>query len=206
MPLRRLGGAPTPAPSALESGRQPIYANSGDGGSRKITHNLNLDADELFCQMCASCSLVRLGPKRGVFLSTVPIVGPTQGVMRVWRHWMRDQARQLRRSEADPTSARLDRTSTSSYPLVGQDTSILWTDYTRNVGLKVAVTSRDDKCYRDDADLEDESLSFSIEIQGQYRSPGTTPAANTEIRTSNTHDASDAIGRRVFIRSAKSTR
>ena len=175
MPLRRLGGAPTPAPSAVDSGTQPIYANAGDGGSRKITHNLNLDADELFCQMCASCSLVRLGPKRGVFLSTVPIVGPTQGVMRVWRNWLRDRARQLRKSEADPTPARLGRTSTSSYPVVGQDTSILWTDYTHNVGLKVAVTSRDEKCYRDESELEDESLSFSIEIQGQSFLSGKLP-------------------------------
>lgn len=63
MPLRRIAGvAPIQSPTGETS--QPIYADTGDGGSTKVSHVLNLDADELFGQFCAYPQLVRFGPRR----------------------------------------------------------------------------------------------------------------------------------------------
>lgn len=176
MPLRRIAGA-TPVQNQAGSTSQPIYANAGDGGNIKVSHVINLDADELFGQFCAYSSLVRLGPRRGVFLSTVPIVSVGQGVMRVWRQWLRDRARESRRSEQENSKSShepiLNRSSTTLCPNIGQDTYIMWTDYRRNVGLRVAVYSRDGKCYDDGSDLDEVPLSFSIEIQGTSLLPST---------------------------------
>ena len=131
-------------------------------------HTINLDSDELFGQFCAYSSLVRLGPRRGVFLSTVPIVTPGQGVMRVWKWWLRDRARELCRQEKEPIHVNdsLERSSTTEYPSIGQDENIMWTDSRHNVGLRLAVRSRDGKCYDNDGELDDVPLSFTFEIQG----------------------------------------
>lgn len=166
MPLRRIAGAPVQSQSGNTS--QPIYANAGDGGNSKVMHTINLDADELFGQFCAYSSLVRLGPRRGVFLSTVPLVTPGQGVMRVWKWWLRDRARDLRRQEKEPVDAShdLERSSTTEYPRIGQDEHIMWTDSRHNVGLRLAVRSRDGKCYDNDGERDDVPLCFTVEIQG----------------------------------------
>ncbi len=166
MPLRRLAGAmPVQSPSTT----QPIYANAGDGGNSKVMHTMNLDEDELFGQFCAYSSLVRLGPRNGVFLSTVPIVTPGQGVMRVWKWWLRDRARDLKRQldEAAGSEDSLNRSPTTDSPKIGQDEHIMWTDSLRNVGLRVAARSRDGKCYENDGELDDVPLSFTFEIQGR---------------------------------------
>ena len=188
MPLRRVAGAAMPSQSAAGSTSQPIYANAGDGGSRKVMHNISLDADELFGQFCAYSSLVRLGPRRGVFLSTVPIVVQGQGVMRVWREWLRDRARDLKRLEKESDSSHVERTSMFLDQAIGQDKSIMWTDYRRNVGLRVHVISRDGKCYESKNDLEDQSLGFAIEIKGQSActvTDVTSPAYHTRTRRPN---------------------
>ena len=168
MPLRRIAGA-TPVQSQGGSTSQPIYADAGDGGNSKVLHTINLDGDELFGQFCAYSSLVILGPRRGVFLSTVPIVTPGQGVMRVWRQWLRDRARDLRKLEFESGNSKdsLERSFTTEYPNVGHDPHIMWTDYRHNVGLRVAVRSRDGKCYDLDGDLDDVPLGFTFEIQGR---------------------------------------
>jgi hypothetical protein len=143
-----------------------------------VLHTIKLDEGELFGQFCAYSSLVRLGPRRGVFLSTVPMVETGQGVIRVWREWLIQRAKSLQEMESElgMTEAleepnELSRSFTTNAPLVGKDPCILWTDYKRNVGIKVAVKSKDGKCYKDTLDLDDVPLSFTIEIQGGYMPP-----------------------------------
>ncbi|KAL6248782.1 hypothetical protein RBB50_003844 [Rhinocladiella similis] len=175
--------------SSLPS-QQPIYGTDGDSGLEKVIHNLYLDADELFCQFCAYASLVRLGPHRGVFLSNVHIVQPGQGVMRVWKQWLQDRAQELwcveselaSQSQPQPQSTSSSTrnnppTTTSSSsssspssqnnrPNIGLDKNILWTDYRKNVGLRVAIRDREGKCYtQDPSEYEDTPMSFCIEIQ-----------------------------------------
>ncbi|KAJ4532068.1 hypothetical protein HRR80_001884 [Exophiala dermatitidis] len=162
MPARRIAGAVTSQASSNPT--QPIYAEEGDGGNTKVLHNLNLDADELFGQFCAYASLVRLGPRRGVFLSNAHLVQSGQGVMRVWKQWLQDRACELWQQE-QAAAVELDKPPMES-PSIGLDKSILWTDYRKNVGLRVAVRDRDGRCYgKDSSEMDDMPISFSIEIQ-----------------------------------------
>lgn len=169
MPLRRVAGL-TPNSAGNGQQSQPIYANSGDGGKGKIEHTINLDADELFGQFCAYSSLVRLGPRRGVFLSTIPIVESKQGWMRVWRYWLIERARECAR-ESEDTPADLDRRVSSACPDFGSDRTILWTDDRRNVGLRFGVKCAEPRLHESDDDLDDVHLAFQIEIQGEARTP-----------------------------------
>lgn len=177
MPVRRVAGM-TPNTVGAGSPSQPIYANSGDGGKGKIQHLITLDADELFGQFCAYSSLVRLGPRRGVFLSTIPIVESKQGWMRVWRYWLVERARacaataqQPATEDPPPLLQPLDRRVTHATPDVGGDRSILWTDERRNVGLRFAVTCTEPRFYEGVDDLDDVPLGFQIEIQGKNIHP-----------------------------------
>jgi hypothetical protein len=175
MPLRRIAGA-APAQSPTGETTQPIYADSGDGGSTKVSHVLNLDADELFGQFCAYPQLVRFGPRRGVFLSSAHIVQHGQGVMRVWKQWLQDRALELyhKQQEQDPVQE-LNRTSTLTYPTIGADKNILWTDYKKNVGLRVAIRDREGLLYGKSPDeYNDSPMSFLIEIQGRNSLPFST--------------------------------
>lgn len=172
MPLRRIAGA-APAQSPTGETSQPIYADSGDGGSTKVSHVLNLDADELFGQFCAYPQLVRFGPRRGVFLSTARIVQQGQGVMRVWKQWLQDRALELyhKQQERDPVQE-LNRTATLTCPTIGADKNILWTDYKKNVGLRVAILDREGLLYSKSPDeYNDSPMSFLIEIQGRNSLP-----------------------------------
>ncbi|KIX93505.1 uncharacterized protein Z520_10683 [Fonsecaea multimorphosa CBS 102226] len=176
MPARRIAGAVLNTTSSSSSsssststntGTMPIYADGGDGGFTKVTHTLNLDADELFGQFCAYASLVRLGPRRGVFLSNVHIVRSGQGVMRVWKQWLQDRAQDLWQQEQEgPEGVQMEPTPTMSCPTIGADKNIMWTDYRKNVGLRVAVRDRNELCYGNRAvDFDDMPMSFAIEIQ-----------------------------------------
>ncbi|KAH0831750.1 F-box domain protein [Fonsecaea pedrosoi] len=167
MPARRVAGAVLNTASSSTSGTMPIYADGGDGGFTKVMHTLNLDADELFGQFCAYASLVRLGPRRGVFLSNVHIVRSGQGVMRVWKQWLQDRAQDLWQQEQELDGFKMNPTPTTSCPSIGADKNIMWTDYRKNVGLRVAVRDRNEILYgnRHAIDLDDMPMTFTIEIQ-----------------------------------------
>ena len=168
MPVRRVAGL-TPNSQGAGNANQPIYANEGDGGKIKLTHTINLDGDELFGQFCAYASMVRLGPRRGVFLSTVPLVEAKQGWMRVWRHWLVDRARELASEDegANGSPEFLARTSTQLNPDIGSDRTILWTDEKHNVGLRFAVRCTEPRFYESDDDLDDVPLVFEVVVRGK---------------------------------------
>ena len=169
MPARRIAGAVLSqfsSGSSSSNPTQPIYRDDGDGGNTKVIHTLNLEAEELFGQFCAYASLVRLGPRRGVFLSNVHIVRSGQGVMRVWKQWLQDRAEELWQQEQNP-GVNMAWASTMNCSTIGADKSIMWTDYKKNVGLRVAIRDLQGRCYgREALELNDLPMSFSIEIQG----------------------------------------
>lgn len=172
MPLRRVAGATYTQPVA-DQATQPIWANGGDGGSNKILHALNLDSCELFGQFCAYVNLVRLGPRRGVFLSTVDVVQKGQGVMRIWKQWLRDRAGEMIEDDGDAFGADLARSFTNTCPSVDSDRCILWTDCRRNVGLRVGVHDQ----HRDrqvEGDPDDLPQNYVIEIRGDHSLPSRT--------------------------------
>lgn len=161
---------------------QPMWANRGDGGNKKVVYTLNFDADELFGQFCAAATLVRLGPRRGVFLSSVPIVEDKQSVIRVWREWLLDRAKALIELEMSgiDIDATLERTSTDrrSEDMM-QDKNVLWTDYRRNVGIKLAIRERPIAGVPTrgiDEDKDDIPLSFDIEIRGMSKHESSSSA------------------------------
>lgn len=183
IPMRRIAGAtPVLAQAPTDTGATqvdgwtetappttPVYRNSGDGGTKKIVHTINLDEGELFGQFCAYGSLVRLGPRRGVFLSTVNIVEPGQGTIRVWRHWLVDRCNELYEAEKSGTSDKvIEQSPTARIPAFRTDPTILWTDYKKNVGLRVLVRRNTAAAGRCSADMDDEPLVCDLEIQGKY--------------------------------------
>jgi hypothetical protein len=78
-----------------------------------------LDEGELFSQLCAVTNLVKVGPKRELFLSHVNI---NDGLIRVFRDWLAAQA-------------------TDSSP--GSQAPILWADTRQTVGVRFRVSERD---------------------------------------------------------------
>ncbi|KAI0447687.1 hypothetical protein F4803DRAFT_499081 [Xylaria telfairii] len=115
------------------------------------SYDVNLEEGELFTQLCAVTNLVKVGPRRGLFLS---IDSVTDGVIRVWRDWLRVQA---------------ERSATEQQQ-VGQkcsdDSSILWIDPSKNVGVKFRVLPKEGNqtpllLSRD----EDPPVSYTLEYQ-----------------------------------------
>ncbi|RKU48847.1 hypothetical protein DL546_007599 [Coniochaeta pulveracea] len=79
---------------------------------------IHLDESALFAQLCAVTSLVKLGPRRGLFLSHVNV---GEGLIRVWRDWLAARAR------------------------AGDDGGeVLWADSDMTVGIRVGLVEAAD--------------------------------------------------------------
>lgn len=187
IPLRRIAGATpvlTSPPSdqgstinpATDGGWSqtappvtPVYKNAGDGGQRKIVHTLNLDGGEYFAQFCAYANLVRLGPRRGVFLSNTHIVEPGQGTIRIYRQWLMDRCQETDKLDrGEEIGVKLEHSYTSDIPNFRADNTILWTDTKKNVGLKVLVRERDaPPPVGEGEDRDDLPLACDVELQGK---------------------------------------
>ncbi|OHE96897.1 F-box domain-containing protein [Colletotrichum orchidophilum] len=112
--MRRVFGRRMPgAPLEQEMGDQPV------------TQELILDDGELFSQLCTTTSLVKSGPNPGLLASHSNI---ENGVVRVWRHWLAKAAARSTICSADGDQQRID------------ESTILWADSTKNVGLRFSVT------------------------------------------------------------------
>lgn len=87
-----------------------------------VCQDIHLESHELFSQLVTTTNLVKMGPKPGVFMSSVPV---GEGLTRVWRDWLRER------------STRGNRNHT----IVGKEkeTSLLWSDSHNNVGLGMNV-------------------------------------------------------------------
>ncbi|KAI8628176.1 hypothetical protein F5Y19DRAFT_465225 [Xylariaceae sp. FL1651] len=92
------------------------------------SHDVHLEAGELFSQLCTVTNLVKVGPRRGLFLN---IVNVTDGVVRVWREWLQEQAERSAAEQRREGQRNLD------------DSSILWTDSSKDVGLRFRVTPQE---------------------------------------------------------------
>ncbi|RGP76275.1 hypothetical protein FSPOR_264 [Fusarium sporotrichioides] len=90
---------------------------SEDADDDTATQDIDLDDGELFSQLCAAISLVKEGPRSGLFISHVNLV---DGVVRVFRKWLAEAA-----SKQDP----------SQY---GPE-NVLWVDKNNDVGIRFSV-------------------------------------------------------------------
>jgi hypothetical protein len=166
MPKRQHPGGENGNQATPASSTQPVYANGGDGGDKKIEHTINLDSHELFSQFCAIANLVKVGPRRGVFLSVVNV---EEKVMRVWREWLDERAKEYTQLKNRETRGRQNEDE-AVLGCIADDKAILWTDHRRNVGLRVIIKerkwqSRDTGPILVEAD-EEQPVSYSVEING----------------------------------------
>ena len=138
-----------------------------------VNHNLNLDADELFTQRCAVINLVKIGPRRGVFLSCVNVV---DAVTRIWRDWLKERARASEVNDLFSKFSVDEKEGTAGRGIgetrVGTDDDsaarLVWIGKGQNVALRVRVRERE---WRRNAPLllhrdEYPAVSYSMEYEG----------------------------------------
>jgi hypothetical protein len=88
-------------------------------GDQDATEEIHLDESELFSQLCTVTNIVKLGPRRGLFLNHFNL---SDGVIRVWRDWL---------------AAAADGWYAEQRGI--DDSGILWADSRKNVGLRFQV-------------------------------------------------------------------
>ncbi|KAL8709322.1 MAG: hypothetical protein Q9220_005915 [cf. Caloplaca sp. 1 TL-2023] len=155
---------PHPAGDVPGSRTHPDSLEPSSSNERKeqpdvVTHNVFLDAHELFTQLMINAALVQVGPRRGVFTSFIDIVD--KKTPRIWRDWLVRKA-QDERSENMPTM----RNAVEGLDDL-QSSSIVWADQGKTVGLRVKVT---EKRWRRDVPIimhkdEDQPISYSLELE-----------------------------------------
>ncbi|KAF4637552.1 hypothetical protein G7Y89_g521 [Cudoniella acicularis] len=109
------GGWPTLPPIGLVNKHEEL-----------VCQDVYLDSHELFSQLVTTTNIVKLGPKPGVFMSSVNV---GEGLTRVWRHWLSECVR----CEAQEDEPRYER-----------EKKLLWADSANNVGLRMNVVERKD--------------------------------------------------------------
>ncbi|PMD52596.1 uncharacterized protein K444DRAFT_202224 [Hyaloscypha bicolor E] len=101
---------------------QPSPSNDPEDNKGKedklVSQDILLESHELFSQLCTRVNLVKGSPRRGLFHSCVSV---GEGILRVWRDWLAEQAK----CEG------------------GGNGDILWADSKKTVGLRVKVVERD---------------------------------------------------------------
>ncbi|TKA54898.1 hypothetical protein B0A49_12483 [Cryomyces minteri] len=163
--------------------KEPDTSSSGHYGTADelVTEIVSLEAGEGFTQHCVVTNLVKVGPRRGLFMSFIDI---GDGVLRIWREWLAEQATLSPLQSPTPPSILDDYASSSSCacPAVedttkGQnsaensprnDTRVLWVNNSSDsVGIKFRVKER--RWRRDNPILfqsDDEvAVSYSIEYE-----------------------------------------
>jgi hypothetical protein len=123
-----------------------------DDHDQFVCQNIHLEGHELFSQLCTVTNVVKPGP-RGLLLGCVNI---SDGITRVWRHWLAEQARS--KPEDVPGSISVD---------TGRKERLLWADKHKSVGLRMRVVERDDGTApilvgKD----EDEPVSYTLQYEG----------------------------------------
>jgi hypothetical protein len=122
------------------------FAGTSDEPDGLASTTVSLDSGETFAQVCAQASLIKSGPKRGLFESVIPVF---ENFFRLKREYL-DEA--------------LEEGSSSTG-------KIIWVDMNENVGLKVKVGSEEAKDANRNASLaEDAAASYKVYYQGMLPS------------------------------------
>jgi len=115
-----------------------------DKHEQLVCQDINLDSHELFCQLVTVTNLVKLGPKPGVFRSSVNI---GEGLTRVWRDWLSDR---VACEKKDPNE---------------REKCLLWSDSGNHVGIRMKVEAGQEvpaPVVRRD---EDPSVSYTLQYE-----------------------------------------
>ncbi|KAF8861010.1 hypothetical protein BDZ45DRAFT_285149 [Acephala macrosclerotiorum] len=116
-----------------------------------VCQNIHLEAHELFSQLCTVTNVVKPGP-RGFLLGCINI---SEGITRVWRHWLAEQAK-----------SSTEHVSGSGSTDVEGGRRLLWADNNKTVGLRMRVVERDDSTapVLRSTD-EDEAVSYTLQYE-----------------------------------------
>ena len=175
---------------ALEAGGRRLKRPPGDvPGSRTfsdasrnsfdakpVKQVLSLEAHELFTQLVAQTHLVHIVPQHGNFTGFVPM---EEGVIRVWRDWLREMTAELKDPKPDQREVIGEAGKGKEKVDIGDvqvehhgidDKRILWVSPNKDTGIRFTVRER--KIRRDipvliRADEEDVPVSYEIEYDGK---------------------------------------
>ena len=167
-----------PEPSIVRShpaGDVPGSRTSEAASSRReartaetVTQTVNLEAHELFTQLCFSASLVQVGPRRGVFLSNVDILD--KKTLRVWRQWLAMSASNVQKASISSLDVEPEGSSQETRRNDYESEHLVWVDQRKIAGLRVRVTER--KWRRDNPILlhrdEDQAVTYSLDLEGSH--------------------------------------
>jgi hypothetical protein len=128
-----------------------------------VCQNIHLESHELFSQLCTITNLVKVGPKRGLFLSCVNI---GEGITRVWRHWLADRCASLKKRNRLGSGPNTKAEEDEEYKQ-----RLLWADMGNHVGLRIRVGEKEDAMApvlvgKD----EDTPVSYVLEYEGELLS------------------------------------
>ena len=142
-----------------------------------VRQTLGLEAHELFTQLVAQTNLVKIGPRNGLFTC---FVGVEEGVLRVWREWLKDTSA---KGQVKGTGVKHDNLVNSGKGIVEDpigerivdkvdltDPRILWVSPLKNTGIR--LNARERKLRRDTPILirtdEDMPVTYIIEYDGTF--------------------------------------
>ncbi|KAK8128609.1 hypothetical protein PG984_009717 [Apiospora sp. TS-2023a] len=125
------------------------------------SHDVHLDAGELFSQLVTVTNLVKVEPKRKLIIDAVNM---TDGVIRVWRPWLASEAAAPTPAPAQGQQQQSAEENSSS---VQDDSAILWADSKQNCGLRMRVVEKtDDQAPVLVAAGDDSAISYKLEFEG----------------------------------------
>ncbi|KAJ4989930.1 F-box domain-containing protein [Stagonosporopsis vannaccii] len=135
-----------------------------------VKQTVSLEAHELFTQLVAQTNLVKIGPYNGLFSAFVDV---EEGVLRVWRKWLNDNASRGNSTRADIQKEDIEELGkgTGMVREVSEkrsdpdDQRILWVSTAKNTGIRFNVKERR---LRKDAPIlirNDEEMPVSYDIE-----------------------------------------
>jgi len=143
-------GGWAPGPSNTLAEKQTEY----------VCQNIHLESHELFSQLCTISNLVKVGPKRGLFLSCVNI---GEGITRIWRNWLAERCASLSKRNRLGSGPNTKKEEDEEYRK-----RLLWADTKNHIGLRLRVIEREDAAVpillsRD----EDAPVSYTLQYEGE---------------------------------------
>lgn len=130
--IRKFKNLPRPPADASDDGQ-------GDGDV--ATQQVYLDDGELFSQLCTVTNVVKETTRRGFFVSHI---NTCDGVLRIWRHWLAEQAGLSGPADANADSGMsaedaVRKGKGGDYVDYVDFDKYLWVGPTKNVGLRFRV-------------------------------------------------------------------
>ena len=135
-----------------------------------VKRTVRLESHENFSQLIFSASLVKLGPRKGMFLDIADVV--ERKTMRVFRDWL-SQQNQLREGRLKRQESDLNDVDDEIDANV-EDRELVWVDEEKKIArLKIEVK---EMRWRKDSPIlvmrdEDLAVSYSLEIKGTLSRP-----------------------------------